>query len=41
VYIRAVLDAYHEFLASRCPHTQTSFGEIASGVMAYLDAPIR
>jgi len=38
VYIRAVIDRYHEFLASRCPQAQTSFGEIASGVLAYLEA---
>jgi hypothetical protein len=38
VYIRAVFDRYHEFIASGCPHTQTSFGEITSGVLAYLDA---
>jgi len=38
VYIRAVIDRYHEFIASRCPHTQTSFGEIATGVLAYLES---
>jgi hypothetical protein len=38
VYIRGVIDRYHEFIASRCPHAQTSFGEIASGVLAYLEA---
>jgi hypothetical protein len=38
VYILAVIDRYHEFIASRCPHAQTSFGEVASGVLAYLEA---
>ena len=38
VYIRAVIDRYHEGIASRCPHTETSFGEIARGAVAYLEA---
>jgi hypothetical protein len=38
VYTRAVLDRYHEFIASRCPRRQAGIGEIVSGVLAYLEA---
>ena len=38
VYTRAVLDRYHEFIASRCPGRQARIPDIVSGVLAYLEA---
>ena len=36
VLIRAVVDRYHEVLATRCPHTEAHFPELVGTVTAYL-----
>lgn len=36
VYVRAMIDRYHESLAEHCPRTEASFQEIMRSVLAYL-----
>jgi len=37
VYVRGVIDRYHEVLAAQCPHQTVSFGEIVREVVTYLE----
>ena len=36
VFIRAIVDRYHELLATDCPRVQANFGELVRGVTAFL-----
>jgi hypothetical protein len=36
VFIRAVFDRYHDFLATHCRHQTVPFSEVVQGVTAYL-----
>ena len=37
VYIRGVIDRFHEFIAAHCPHQTFNFGEIVGEVVSYLE----
>ena len=37
VYIRGVIDRFHEFIAAHCPHQTVNFGEIVGEVVSDLD----